>query len=155
MVWQEENATQTLRLVAAAIGFDVGFLLAKLHSTGSALNNAALAEFGLKERSFSVLTLGCSGLEPTQRELADFLSLDPSQIVSLVDNLERLGLVERIAGTRDRRSKSITATAEGHKIEKAAKAALKACEARQLAALTPGESADLKRLLRKAVWPKA
>ena len=41
-----------------------------------------------------MLTLANSGLEPTQRELADFLSLDPSQIVALMDELEKRGLVD-------------------------------------------------------------
>ncbi len=53
------------RLAGAKIGSDVGLLLAKLHATGSLLNNKALADYGLRERSFSVLTLACSGLEPT------------------------------------------------------------------------------------------
>lgn len=43
--------------------------------------------------------------EPTQRELTDFLSLDPSQVVSLVDDLKRRGLVERAAGKQDRRAR--------------------------------------------------
>ena len=57
-------------------------LLAKVHAAGSVLNNKALAEFGLRERSYSVLRLASSRLDPTQRELAEFLSLDPSQIVA-------------------------------------------------------------------------
>jgi hypothetical protein len=79
------------KLIAAQISSDVGFLLAELRATGSVLNNVALAEFDLKERSYSALILANSGLEPTQRELADFLSLDPSQIVALVDELEKRG----------------------------------------------------------------
>ena len=98
---------ETPRLAAAEIGNDVGLLLAKLHAAGSVLNNRALADFGLRERSYSVLRLACSGLEPTQRELADFLSLDPSQVVSLVDDLEHRGLVERAQGKQDRRAKII------------------------------------------------
>lgn len=53
--------------------------------------------------SFSHAVAVCSGLDPTQRELADFLSLDPSQVVTLVDDLERRGLVERMQGEQDRR----------------------------------------------------
>ena len=120
---------QTPRLAAARIGSDVGLLLAKLHAAGSVLNNKALADFGLRERSFSILTLACSGLEPTQRELADFLSLDPSQVVTLVDDLERRGLVERaLVDLLDRFGMA------------------------QLTGLSGEESQDLKRLLRKALW---
>jgi DNA-binding MarR family transcriptional regulator len=146
---------QTPRLSAARIGSDVGLLLAKLHSAGSVLNNKALADFGLRERSFSVLTLACSGLEPTQRELADFLSLDPSQVVTLVDDLERRGLVERAQGKQDRRAKIIVSTAEGRRIHAKARAALDEAELNQLAGLTDDESQELKRLLRKALWGAA
>lgn len=143
---------ETPRLAAAKIGNDVGLLLAKLHATGSALNNKALADYGLRERSFSVLTLACSGLEPTQRELADFLSLDPSQVVSLVDDLEHRGLVERAQGKQDRRAKIIVSTPEGRRIHTKARAGLEACEEIQLAHLDVDENAQLRTLLRKALW---
>ncbi|MET3370500.1 MarR family winged helix-turn-helix transcriptional regulator [Arthrobacter sp. M2012083] len=143
---------ETPRLAAAKIGSDVGLLLAKLHATGSLLNNKALADYGLRERSFSVLTLACSGLEPTQRELADFLSLDPSQVVSLVDDLEHRGLVKRAQGKQDRRAKIIVSTAEGRRIHNKARAALEVCEQTQLAALSEDENAQLRALLKKALW---
>ncbi|MFJ5958416.1 MarR family winged helix-turn-helix transcriptional regulator [Paenarthrobacter sp. NPDC092416] len=140
------------RLATAKIGNDVGLLLAKLHATGSLLNNKALADYGLRERSFSVLTLACSGLEPTQRELADFLSLDPSQVVSLVDDLEHRGLVKRAQGKQDRRAKIIVSTAEGRRIHNKARAALEVCEQTQLTALSEEENTQLRTLLKKALW---
>ncbi|MHC8606752.1 MarR family winged helix-turn-helix transcriptional regulator [Paenarthrobacter ureafaciens] len=143
---------ETPRLAEAKIGNDVGLLLAKLHATGSLLNNKALADYGLRERSFSVLTLACSGLEPTQRELADFLSLDPSQVVSLVDDLEHRGLVKRAQGKQDRRAKIIVSTAEGRRIHNKARAALEVCEQTQLAALSEEENVQLRALLKKALW---
>lgn len=149
---QNREAVETPRLAAAKIGMDVGLLLAKLHTAGSVLNNRALGEFELKERSFSVLTLACSGLEPTQRELADFLSLDPSQVVSLVDELEGRGLVKRATGKHDRRAKIIVATPQGRKVHIEAREAAENSERAQLAALSEAETAELKSLLRKALW---
>ncbi|MET4541358.1 MULTISPECIES: MarR family winged helix-turn-helix transcriptional regulator [Micrococcaceae] len=148
----QSTEVETPRLAAAKIGSDVGLLLAKLHATGSLLNNKALADYGLRERSFSVLTLACSGLEPTQRELADFLSLDPSQVVSLVDDLEHRGLVKRAQGKQDRRAKIIVSTAEGRRIHNKARAGLEVCEQTQLAALTEDENVQLRALLKKALW---
>jgi DNA-binding MarR family transcriptional regulator len=147
-----QDGTGVPRLAAAAIAGDIGLLLAKLHASGSVLNNQALAEFGLRERSYSVLRLACSGLEPTQRELADFLSLDPSQIVALIDELEGRGLVAREQGRTDRRQKIVLATGEGERVHAEAKAALQDCEERQLAALTAEEAGMLRALLRKALW---
>ncbi|MET3902455.1 MarR family winged helix-turn-helix transcriptional regulator [Paenarthrobacter sp. 4246] len=148
----QSTEVETPRLAAAKIGSDVGLLLAKLHATGSLLNNKALADYGLRERSFSVLTLACSGLEPTQRELADFLSLDPSQVVSLVDDLEHRGLVKRAQGKQDRRAKIIVSTTEGRRIHTKARAALEVCEQTQLAALSEEENVQLRALLKKALW---
>ena len=140
------------KLVAASITNDVGFLLAKLHAAGSLLNNRALAEFDLKERSYSVLILANSGLEPTQRELADFLSLDPSQIVALIDQLEKRGLVVRAPGKQDRRAKTVTATAAGAELFDQAREAANSAEAEALERLSADEVATMKALLRKALW---
>ncbi|MEQ4520401.1 MarR family transcriptional regulator [Pseudarthrobacter sp. B907] len=140
------------KLVAASISLDAGFLLAKLHAAGSVLNNRALADFGLKERSYSVLALANSELEPTQREMAEFLSLDPSQIVALIDELEQRGLVIRAPGKLDRRAKIVSATAEGAALFRKAEAAARAAEAAALAGLSSEEVGELKGLLRKALW---
>jgi DNA-binding MarR family transcriptional regulator len=140
------------KLVAASITRDMGFLLAKLHAAGSVLNNRALAEFNLKERSYSVLILADSGLEPTQRELADFLSLDPSQIVALVDELEKRKLVTRAPGKQDRRAKTVTATAAGSKLLGEARQAAARAEAQALERLSADESETMRALLRKALW---
>lgn len=147
---QDEAAVP--RLAEAAIADDVGLLLAKLHAAGSVVNNKALAEFGLRERSYSVLRLACSGLEPTQRELAEFLSLDPSQIVALVDDLEARGLVAREQGRTDRRQKIVLATADGERVHREAYRAIAECEAKTLAALAPDDATALRMLLRKALW---
>lgn len=140
------------RLAAAAIAEDIGLLLAKAHAAGSWRNNRALAAFELRERSYSVLRLACSGLEPTQRELADFLSLDPSQIVALVDELEQRKLVTREQGRTDRRQKIVLATRAGERLHAEAEAAVKASEAEQFINLSDGETSTLRRLLRKSLW---
>jgi DNA-binding MarR family transcriptional regulator len=147
-----QRTEQAHKLVAASISQDLGFLLAKLHAVGSVLNNRALAEFDLKERSYSVLILANSGLEPTQREMADFLSLDPSQIVALLDELEKRSLVARAPGKLDRRAKTVTATAKGGKLLQRAGDAARRAEAEVLEGLPAEESAQLKALLRKALW---
>ncbi|OMH23704.1 MarR family transcriptional regulator [Tersicoccus phoenicis] len=144
--------TRPSRLAQAAIADDIGLLLAKLHAAGSVLNNRALAAVDLRERSYSVLRLACSGLEPTQRELAEFLSLDPSQIVALVDGLEQRGLVVREQGRTDRRQKIVLATPAGERIHAQAAAAVRACEREQLAGLDDDDAATLRALLRRALW---
>ncbi|WP_284990918.1 MarR family transcriptional regulator [Arthrobacter sp. efr-133-TYG-120] len=101
-----------------------------------------------------MLALATSDLEPTQREMADFLSLDPSQIVALVDELESRGLLCRSPGKRDRRAKIVTATPEGARLFAAAQPAAREAERLVLAALQPQEASALKELLCKALWEK-
>jgi DNA-binding MarR family transcriptional regulator len=147
-----EDEAGAPRLAGGAVADDIGLLLAKLRVAGSLLNNKALAEFGLRERSYSVLRLACSGLEPTQRELADFLALDPSQIVALIDDLEGRGLVFREQGRTDRRQKIVLATPEGERLHAKAETAMKESETTQFSLLAPGEVTTLRALLRKALW---
>jgi DNA-binding MarR family transcriptional regulator len=151
-IGQGVDAADTPRLATSAIADDIGLLLAKVRAAGSVLNNRTLADFGLRERSYSVLRLACSGLEPTQRELADFLSLDPSQIVALIDELEGQGLVAREQGRTDRRQKIVLATPAGERLHAQAEAALKSCESEQFAALSAAEVASLRALLQRTLW---
>ena len=147
----DNDASREPGVLDLPIGNDLGFLLAKLHAAGSVLNNAALADLGLKERSFSVLALACWEHQPTQRELAVHLSLDPSQIVALIDELEAKRLVARRPGTADRRHKIVTPTAKGREVYAAAREATWEAEASQLSGLSAGEAETLKSLLRKAL----
>src|SRR3954452_14358553 len=120
------------RLYSTDLASEIEFLTARARSLGSGRANNMLAELDLKVRSYSVLSLACSGENPSQRELADFLSLDPSQIVSLVDQLEKRGAVSREADPRDRRSKVIAATAAGRRLYRAAAAIVRESEAHSL-----------------------
>ncbi|GAA3731698.1 DNA-binding MarR family transcriptional regulator [Spinactinospora alkalitolerans] len=53
---------------------------------------------------------------PAMKELAARLHCDPSSVTFLVDRLDRRGLIERVPGTADRRSKSVVLTEEGRKV---------------------------------------
>jgi DNA-binding MarR family transcriptional regulator len=140
------------RLYGTDLANEIEFLTARARSLGSGLANSMLAELDLKVRSYSVLSLACSGQNPSQRELADFLSLDPSQIVALVDQLERRGAVAREADPRDRRSKVIVATAPGRKLYKQAEAIIRKASDESLAQLNEQERETLRDLLRRIAF---
>lgn len=147
-----QNGVEASRLAEAAIANDLGLLLAKVRAAAAVSNNLVLKEFELRERSYSVLRLACSGLEPTQRELADFLILDPSQIVALIDDLEDRGLVVREQGRTDRRQKIVLATPAGKRLHDRASAAVAESETGQFSSLAPEEITSLRSLLQKALW---
>lgn len=127
------------RLSRSPLSEEVTFLIARVSSLANAKANASLRELGLKVRSYSVLNLAASDLNPTQRELAHMLSLDPSQIVALVDELENAGLILREQDPRDRRQKVITATTEGEALLAEARERTQAAQAESLAPLTAEE----------------
>ncbi len=54
-----------------------------------------------------------AGRPMSMRELAGLLGMDPPNLTTLVDDLERLGLVERQAHPTDRRVKLVVATPDG------------------------------------------
>ncbi len=137
------------RLTSSPLGDDLSFLLARANAMSVAEVNAALAEHGLKVRAFAVLAIVADDVRPSQRELADFLRLDPSQIVVLVDDLERRGLVERLPDPDDRRAKVVVATPAGERLAADARAAARAADDRTYAALTPAAREHLTGLLRR------
>lgn len=140
------------RFLGSELAGEIEFLTARTRSLGSSRANRLLEPLGLKVRSYSVLSLACSGCAPTQRELAEFLSLDPSQIVPLVDQLEGRGLVERRADPRDRRSKVITGTTAGAQLYKQARAATAEGESITMAKLSGSEQETLRDLLSRVAF---
>lgn len=139
---------------ASALSDDLSFLLARANARSIAAGNAALSEHGLRARSYSVLALAASGTRPTQRELAEFLWLDPSQVVALVDDLENRGLVQREPDPNDRRAKVVQATEEGRLRFTAAQESARSAELVQHSNLTEKQREQLGALLREIAFSR-
>lgn len=82
-----------------------------------------------------------------QRELSDRLGYDPSAIVSLVDDLQELGLVERGPAPGDRRSRIVALTDRGKDVLRDTDKGSRRVTDELLAPLAPGERATLQALL--------
>ncbi len=132
---------------------DPSFLLARANSISLAAGNTALAGFGLRVRSYAVLTLACRPTCATQRELSELLRLDPSQIVSLVDNLQSRGLVCRKTDPSDRRAKIVTATDLGREVRAAAALSARDAQASVFDRLPAEERSHFFELLRDIALP--
>jgi DNA-binding MarR family transcriptional regulator len=141
------------RLRESALGSDLSFLLARANALSLAAGNAALAAEGLKVRSFSVLALAAGDAPPTQRELSEFLRLDPSQVVALVDELESRGLVERRPDPADRRANVVVVTDEGRAVHARAASAARAAERSLHSDLSAAEREMLGDLLARIAYP--
>lgn len=141
------------RLRSTRLAGQIQFLTARARSRGTGHANTLLkAELGLKVSHFSVLSVAAHGTNPTQRELSEFLDLDPSQVVSLVDVLEKRGLVERLTDPKDRRSRMIAVTDEGHRIEQLGFELTEASDREVLGNLSPAERGQLRELLTRIAF---
>lgn len=136
------------RLWNSSVGQDCAFLLARANAISLKRAHTALREFELKPREYSILAIASDDVRPTQRELAEFLHLDPSQIVSLVDQLERRGLITREPDARDRRAKVILATAAGVELTSNARITVQRAEQAWLDTIPAEGAAQLRAALR-------
>ncbi|MGY1603546.1 MarR family winged helix-turn-helix transcriptional regulator [Geodermatophilus sp. SYSU D00815] len=135
-----------------ALTDDVGFLLTRASGLVVRATNAALADVGLRVRQYSVLVLADdaeAGI--SQRDLAEVLGLDPSQVVALVDELAAAGLVERRPSPTDRRQRLVAATAQGVRLRRRADQRAAAGRQEQLGGLSPAEQETLRGLLQRVV----
>lgn len=132
---------------------DIGFLLSRSSAVAIRTANDRFAEHGLRARSFSTLAYVARMDGASQRSLSDFLSLDPSQVVALVDELESLGLIERRQSAGDRRVRELSATKLGRQRLKAAAKASEDAHAQFLAGLDVHEKDTLRALLRRIAFP--
>ena len=132
---------------------DVGFLLARASAIAVGAGNDALRPLGLSVRAFATLTLAAEHDGITQREISDFLRLDPSRVVAIVDDLEDRGLVSRVVARDDRRMRAVVATPAGRALFREAVAATRTAQHDAFPLPTPEARAEAIRLLRLLAFP--
>jgi MarR family transcriptional regulator, transcriptional regulator for hemolysin len=98
---------------------DLAFLLAHTSHVLSTELTAELASLGITPRGNCVLSAALTG-EKTQIQLADLCQLDKTTMVVTVDELEKVGLVERQTSAADRRARIIMVTDLGRKVHASA-----------------------------------
>lgn len=134
---------------------DLSFLLARANALSVAAGNAALSEHGLRVRSYSVLALAAGRARTSQRELAELLRLDPSQVVALVDELQARGLVVRESDPADRRANVVVATDLGRTVHAQATGAARAAEEALHEDLSEADRMRLTELLKRMAFPSS
>lgn len=98
--------------VNAGLEADLGYLLVRASGAIVRAVNQALTPLGLKSRHMTLLQLAAAGPLP-QREISAILGLDPSNVVGLVDDLQRAGLTVREPDPADRRNRLVAITDTG------------------------------------------
>jgi DNA-binding MarR family transcriptional regulator len=126
-----------------------GFLLSWNGQRMAYQFGAALEPLGLGKHHFGVLTLIDSHPGIAQQELAKRSLIDPSSMVAVIDELERMGLAERRQDPEDRRRRAVHLTEEGRRtLQRAREVAIET--AREVfAPLDEREVKTLTKLLRK------
>jgi DNA-binding MarR family transcriptional regulator len=112
---------------------------------------AALESIGMTPALFGVLNVLGTRKGAIQQEVGTAMGIDPSTMVSLVDELEGKGLAKRGPHPSDRRARVVSITPKGRRLlERCRKMAVEA-EDEVLRGLTPAQRGQLVKLLRRAL----
>ena len=111
---------------------------------------AALQSIGLTPALFAVLNYLRANEGAIQQQIGSAMGIDPSTMVSLVDQLERAGLAKRRPLPQDRRAREILITPKGWRALKRGRELAEEVENDVLQGLSHAERRQLGALLRKA-----
>jgi DNA-binding MarR family transcriptional regulator len=101
------------RRAPPGLGDWVGFVFFKAGWAFQQCLEEALEHLGLRGRHFAVMTMLAADSSLSQQEMSTAMSLDPTTMVDLVDDLERWGLVARRRNPEDRRRYVVGLTRKG------------------------------------------
>lgn len=125
------------------------WITAEVARKGHRLVSASLAQDGARRQHFTVLTSLSEQGPASQAELGRRLSIDGSDMHSLLADFERDGLVARVRDQRDRRRNVVTLTKAGKTALVRLDERIDAAQDALLAPLTADERHQLNRLLQK------
>lgn len=108
-----------LKQALASTNHEALLSLVRTSSLMQKLSDRFFSRFGLTDVQFNILMIlkehGSAGL--SQQELSEHLIVTKSNVVGLIDRLERAGFVRRVAHPSDRRFNQIVLTPKGEKLE--------------------------------------
>jgi DNA-binding MarR family transcriptional regulator len=111
----------------------------------------ALESIGLTPALFGVLNVLAARKGANQQEVGAAMGIDPSTMVSLVDELESAELAERRPHPTDRRAREVAITPKGRRILERARRMANQVDDEVLRGLTAAERRELLKLLRRAL----
>jgi DNA-binding MarR family transcriptional regulator len=129
----------------------VGQLFFRLWRASHTRTAEALESIGLTPALFAVLNVLGARDGAIQQQLSSDLGIDPSAMVSLIDQLEGDGLAERRRRPGDRRAWEVTITSKGRRMLERGKRLAKKVEDDVLGGLDGQEREQLVALLRRAL----
>ena len=112
---------------------------------------AAFESVGLTPALFAVLNYIAAHEGATQRAIGTAMGIDPSTMVSLLDELQRTGLASRRRHPTDRRAYAIMITGKGRRALQRARGLANQAEDEVLGGLSAAERGELLDLMRRAL----
>jgi DNA-binding MarR family transcriptional regulator len=128
-----------------------GFLLARMGHVAAKQFSGRLEELGLTIRMWGALNVLDFEGPLNQQELGKLTNIDPSSMVSTVDDLEAAGLVERRRHPSDRRAHAIHITDGGRETLTRGRQLARGAQEDLLAPLSAQERKQLHELLLRLV----
>jgi DNA-binding MarR family transcriptional regulator len=128
-----------------------GQLFFRLWRVTHARTAQALEPVGLTPPLFGLLNLIAVSEGATQQEIGVEMAVDPSTMVSLIDQLERAGLAKRRPHPTDRRARAVALTPKGRRVLERARGLATEVQDDVLRGLTGDERRELLTLLRRAL----
>jgi DNA-binding MarR family transcriptional regulator len=111
----------------------------------------ALESIGLTPALFALLNVLGAREGAIQQQLSSDMGIDPSAMVTLIDELESAGLAERLRRPRDRRAWEVAITSKGRRRLERARRLATQVEDEVLGGLTAADRGQLVTLLRRAL----
>ena len=110
-----------------------------------------LESVGLTPALFGLLNVLADRPASNQQEIGSAMGIDPSTMVSLIDQLEKARLAKRRPHPKDRRAREVAITPKGRRLLERARQKANEVQDEVLRGLTPSERRQLLRLLRQAL----
>jgi DNA-binding MarR family transcriptional regulator len=134
-----------------AVAEFAGQLLFRLWRVSHARFAHALEPLGLTTALFALLNVLGTREGAIQQELGAAMGIDPSTMVSLIDQLEAAGLAKRRPRPTDRRAREVAITAKGRRVLERSRALAAEAEEEVLGGLSPADRRRLLALLQRAL----
>ena len=128
-----------------------GQLLFRLWRVSHTRTAEGLDSLGLTTALFALLNVLGTREGAIQQELGAAMGIDPSTMVSLIDQLEAAGLAKRRPRPTDRRAREVVITPKGRQALKQARQLVLEVEDDVLSGLNDAERGQLLALLRRAL----
>jgi DNA-binding MarR family transcriptional regulator len=127
----------------------VGYHLRRASGAFGAHFHLAMEGTGLRQVLFGILAIVSNSPGINQSAVGKLLGIKRANMVSLINELEAAGLIDRVEDPRDRRAMALTVTAAGSALLQEGLGRIRAHEATMLAGFTDREKKDLVELLRR------